>query len=195
VITQVIKQVVKQVFLSQRNKGERSRAQSRQVVALRAKFDQILALSAKILALRALNRSPLFLCEKDFFLLACLIDRGELTPVAGTAEILPSPERPSVMTATATRPEGYSFRRLVLSRRSRLGAPTAVNRAGTKTRLAISVLPYVFVRMRLLPLLCLGLNLHVHQPTPALVRRRLRVNRQNRRASAGVVVGRSSRSS
>ena len=33
-------QEIKQVFLSQRNKGERSSPQSRQVVALRAKFSQ-----------------------------------------------------------------------------------------------------------------------------------------------------------
>jgi hypothetical protein len=46
----VIRQVIKQVFLSQRNKGERSRPQTRKVVAPRAVFDEILARSAKILA-------------------------------------------------------------------------------------------------------------------------------------------------
>jgi hypothetical protein len=45
---------------------------------------------------------------------SCLIDRGELTPVARAAENLRAPKRPSVMTVTATRPEGHSFRRLVL---------------------------------------------------------------------------------
>jgi hypothetical protein len=48
----------------------------------------------------------LFLCDKDTFLLDC----GKLTPVACKP---PSPERPSVMTVTATRPEGHSFRHMV----------------------------------------------------------------------------------
>ena len=67
----------------------------------------------KSLLLRALGRSPLFLCEENAFLLDCLIDRGELLPVAFAAEHFPSPERPSVMTVTAIDPEGHSFRRPV----------------------------------------------------------------------------------
>jgi len=43
-------QVIKQAFLSQRNKEGRSSPPSRKVVALRAKVDRILARSAKILA-------------------------------------------------------------------------------------------------------------------------------------------------
>ena len=42
--------------------------------------------------------------------LDCLLGRGELTPVACTTENLHSPERPRVMTVTATRPEGHSYR-------------------------------------------------------------------------------------
>jgi hypothetical protein len=51
---------------------------------------------------------------KNAFLLDCLLDRGELSPVACAAENRPSLERPSVMTVTATRPEGQSLRRLAL---------------------------------------------------------------------------------
>ncbi len=60
-----IKLAIKQVFLSQRNKEEKSSPQSRQVVALRAKFSQILARSAKILALRALDHSSLSHCTTN----------------------------------------------------------------------------------------------------------------------------------
>jgi hypothetical protein len=70
----------------------------------------------KSLSLRALDRSPLFLCDKNTFLLDCLIDRGELTRVACAAENLHSPERSSLMTVTATRPDGHSFRRVVSRR-------------------------------------------------------------------------------
>jgi hypothetical protein len=109
-IKQSVMQTSKKVFSSQRKKGERSSPQRRQVVALRAKVYQILARSAKILVLRALNRSPFFLCEENTFLIACLSDRGKLTHVACAAENLRSVERPSAMTITATRPEGHSFR-------------------------------------------------------------------------------------
>src|SRR5580658_2704227 len=67
----------------------------------------------KSLLLRALGRSPLFLCDKNAFLLDCLIDCDELTSVACAAETLPSSERPSVMTVATTRPEGHSIRRPV----------------------------------------------------------------------------------
>jgi hypothetical protein len=49
-IKQSNNQKSKKVFLSQRNKEERSSPQSRQVVALHAKFGKILARSAKIVA-------------------------------------------------------------------------------------------------------------------------------------------------
>jgi len=42
-------------------------------------------------------------------LIACVIDHGEMTPIACTAENLPSPERPRPMTVTATRPKVILF--------------------------------------------------------------------------------------
>jgi hypothetical protein len=80
--------VIKQesAFNTEKTGGERLSPQSRKVVALRAVFGRTLARSGKILALRELNRSPLFLCVKNTFLL----DRDELTPVACAAENLHS---------------------------------------------------------------------------------------------------------
>src|SRR5580658_10009801 len=100
-INQSINQESKKVFLSQRNKGEKSSLQSRQVVALRAKCEQILARSAQNPCLSV--HSIVLPCSSVIKTLSCLLDRGELTVVSCTAENIPSPQRPN------RHPAGGSF--------------------------------------------------------------------------------------
>src|SRR5580658_4272726 len=70
-----INQASKKAFLSQRNKGERSSARRASILALRARIWSNFARSATTCLLCALDRSPLFLCDKNTCLTICLITR------------------------------------------------------------------------------------------------------------------------
>src|SRR5271165_5038090 len=70
----ILRQTIKQVFLTRRTKGGRPSTPRRQVLALRAVHDHIPARSARILAFPCLGRPPFVLRVKNTYLLSCWLD-------------------------------------------------------------------------------------------------------------------------
>jgi hypothetical protein len=110
-----IKQTIKQVRRCFYHKGTRKDNRVHRIgkwLRFARSLIKFLREAPKYLILRALYRSPLFLCDKNAFLLDYLIDRGELTPSPAQPKTSP-PRDDRVMTVTATRLESHSFRRLI----------------------------------------------------------------------------------